>query len=115
MTISLLQSVHSRRREMAIFRACGANVRFVFVLLMSEACFLTFSAIALGWGLAAVLANAFEHYAMEVGGVGLSIQLLSTSSVVVVTAAAALGLLMGTAPAFIGYKSSLHDGLMRNT
>jgi len=50
-----------------------------------------------------------------VGGVGLSIQLLSTSSVVVVTAAAALGLLMGTAPAFIGYKSSLHDGLMRNT
>ncbi len=113
MIISLMQSVHSRRREMAIFRACGANVNFVFSLLLCESMLLTLSAAGIGWLMAGGLALLFEHYALVMGGVGLKNELFSLEAMGVVAASVILGILMGIAPAFIGYRSSLNDGLMR--
>lgn len=111
MLTSILTSLNERRREMAILRSVGAGPRHVFGLLVLEAGLLATAGVALGV-LLTYAALALGRPLLESRfGIFLPLSGLSRDDLAILGMIVAAALLMGLAPAWRAYRSTLSDGL----
>ncbi|MDD1793702.1 ABC transporter permease [Enterovibrio makurazakiensis] len=111
MLSSLLTSLNERRREMAILRAMGARPAHIFVLLVSEAVFLTLLGIILGVLALFVILGVSAPYVLSQYGLQLSSTWLNTQELTLIGIVLIAGFLVGVLPALRAYRQSLSDGM----
>lgn len=111
MLSSLLTSLQERRREMAILRAMGARPRHIFVLLVSEAGFLTFAGIAFGVMLLYALLAVIQPVIQQLYGISISLSAISSYEWMLLGLVQLAGIIIGIIPALRAYRQSLADGM----
>jgi putative ABC transport system permease protein len=111
MLSSLLTSLQSRRREMAILRAVGAKPSHIFSLLISEAALISALGIVLGISLLFAALWAFAPYIRSQFGINIELSALSVYEWYLIGAVQVAGVCIGCIPAFSAYRMSLSDGM----
>lgn len=107
----LLSGMQQRRHEVAVLRALGASPLRIAALLLLESLLLTLSGLLLGllllWGGISLLQQpALELYGLQLGLNGLSSGQWQLAGLILV-----LGILSGLIPAFMAYRMALAQGL----
>jgi putative ABC transport system permease protein len=115
MLTALLASLNERRREMAILRAVGARVRFVFSLLLIEAITLTVAGCVLGLAAVYLAVWATRDAVAEHLGVLLPLAPPSVGEWQLLATVLIGGALIGCLPAAMAYRRVLIDGLSLRT
>ncbi|STQ75599.1 ABC transporter permease [Grimontia hollisae] len=111
MLSSLLTGLNERRREMAILRGMGARPAHIFILLISEALFLTLLGIIAGVAVLLILIQVAAPFVLSQYGLQLSAALLSQHEWRLLGIVLIAGLLVGVLPALRAYRQSLSDGM----
>lgn len=111
MLSSLLTGLNERRREMAILRGMGARPAHIFILLISEALFLTLLGIIAGVTVLLILINLAAPLVLSQYGLQLSAAFLSQHEWVLLGIVLIAGFLVGVLPALRAYRQSLSDGM----
>lgn len=102
MLASMFSTLNERRREMAILRSLGANVKIIFALFASEALFIVIGGIIFGNILLTFL------LAFIPGNISYIPSLYELLVLLIMVIIALLATLI---PSIKSYKNSLHDGL----
>lgn len=102
MLASMFSTLNERRREMAVLRSLGANIKIIFALFASEALFIVLGGIVLG----NVLLTALLAFMPQNISFLPSLYELFMLLVMGITA-----LLASLIPAIKSYRNSLYDGL----
>ena len=110
-----LAGLNERRREIAVFRAVGASVRYICALLIVETIILTVSGLILGmvilylglWILRPLIEANFGLY--------IPIGLPTPTEIALLLGLLGIGVLSGIVPAFTAYRNTLVDGLTAKT
>ncbi|MEM9726441.1 MAG: FtsX-like permease family protein [Pseudomonadota bacterium] len=111
MATMLFASLQARRREMAILRSVGARPTTIFGLLMAEAAAIALAGALLGLGLHLAAATLGGPWVDRVYGIDLSLAPLDLSLSALLLGVAAMGAVIGAAPALQAYKMSVSDGV----
>lgn len=106
-----LAGLNERRREIAVYRAVGANRRHIYALLIVEAVILTIVGIVLGVVLLSIGLLAAQELMESRFGLYISTSLLSLYELKMIVGLLMIGLVSGMVPAFVAYRNSLIDGL----
>jgi len=111
MLSSLLTTLESRRREIAVLRALGARPGTIFSLFLSEAVFLGFAGYLLGFLLVYPLLFSLQPLLVQRYGFHMSLEWNMVYDLALLSAVVALAFFAGLIPAFKAYRRSLVDGL----
>lgn len=111
MLTSLLTGLQERRREMAILRAMGAQPKYIFFLLMSEASALTFFGITLGIGLLYIVLSIAAPIIEHQYGIKIALTGLSHHDIMLLILVQLAGMIIGLLPSIKAYRHSVADGM----
>ncbi len=111
MLVALYSSLEARRREMAVLRAVGARPAMIVSLLVLESGMLTLLGCALGVGLTMGGFALAQGMIESKTGVHIAVQSPGTLEWLYIAVVLTAGVLVGLAPAWRAYRSSLADGL----
>ncbi|MGI9477648.1 MAG: ABC transporter permease [Hyphomicrobiaceae bacterium] len=111
MMAMIFSSLNERRREMAILRAVGARPRTVIAFLLTEALFMTLSAIVLGLTILYTIMLIFRPFIDAKFGLYLPIEPIKEDEWYLLAGVAFAGGLVSLLPAFRAYRLSLADGM----
>ncbi len=111
MLVALYSSLEARRREMAVLRAVGARPAMIVSLLVLESGMLTLLGCALGVGLTMGGFALAQGVIESKTGVHIAVQPPGTLEWLYIGVVLTAGVLVGLAPAWRAYRSSLADGL----
>ncbi len=106
-----LAGLNERRREIAVYRAVGANYRHIIVLLVVEAGLLTIAGIFVGLLVLVIGLWLFQGLLETQFGLFLVLSLPSATEIKMLIGLLIAGLVSGLVPAYIAYKNALVDGL----
>ncbi|MBX2868783.1 MAG: ABC transporter permease [Acidiferrobacterales bacterium] len=106
-----LAGLNERRREIAVYRAVGANYRQIIFLLIVEAGVLTMIGILVGLFLLVLGLWLFQGLLETQFGLFLVLSLPSSTEVKMLFGLLVAGLVSGMVPAYIAYRNALVDGL----
>ena len=109
--ISLFSTLSERRREMAILRSLGASPRVIASQFCIEGLLLTFSGIIVGYLCLLVSSIVFQKTLLKVFAVRISVFAFGPQEILFCTALLLSGLLISLIPAWMLYRSALHEGL----
>ena len=109
--LAIYNSLEARRREMSVLRALGARARDVFLLLVGEAFFVTFSAVILGLFLLYGAIFLSRPFILSRFGVDLPMLPLDADGILICGATIFVGFFAGILPFVKAYKNLLQDGL----
>ena len=107
----ILTSLNERRREMAILRSVGARPGHIFLLMIFESGLLALLGCAAGLALFYAALGLLAPWANQAFGLYLGWQWPALREWTILALICALGLLIGTLPAWRAYRNALHDGL----
>ena len=108
---TILTSLESRRREMAILRAVGARPFHIFFLLAMEAFLMAAIASILTLGLLQAIEPLAAPMAMDYLGLRLNLETWTLFDLKVCAAVGILCIFSSLIPGWMAYKNSLSDGL----
>ncbi len=111
MLLALYTTLHERRREMAILRALGLQVRDVFSLLIAEALLLSMLGIIVGLFLVTTAGLFLSPILENQIGVSVALSLPTPTEWKYLAIIFFTGGLVGIVPAWKAYRNSLADGL----
>mgnify|MGYP003842068729 CR=1 FL=1 len=110
-TATLLVSLQSRRRELAIFRALGVKPYQLLSLILIEAFLVCLSGIILGWFVLQGLIYASADYLRKEWGVVSELGLPTPDDLLSLLYLVIIVLLFAGIPAIKAYRMALNDGL----
>ena len=110
-TATLLVSLESRRRELAIFRAVGAKPYQVLSLILTEALMVCVVGILLGWSLLQLIILTASDYLRKEWGVVSEPSLPSMNDGLALLYLALVVLISASIPAIKAYRMVLSEGL----
>lgn len=111
MLIILLNSLHQRRREMAILRAVGARPSHIFSLMMGEAIAIILSGLCLGIMCLYAILFAAKPFVLSSFGIYLQLSLPSAQEWLLVTVVGIAGVIISLLPSIQVYRYALSDGM----
>ena len=111
MISTLLASLDSRKREMAIFRALGANIKHLFSFMLLESFIIVLTGAFLGLALELLLFFSLSGWLETEFGLYLTGSPVSLTDFVYLGLTIAIGLFAGCIPALIAARRSLKQGL----
>lgn len=111
MLSSLLTTLESRNREIAILRALGARPGTIFSLFLSEAIFLGLGGYLLGFALVYPILYGMQPFLVRHYGFHMSLNANASYDLSLFFAVLGLASLAGLFPAWKAYRRSLADGL----
>lgn len=111
MTAMIFASLNERRREMAIFRACGAGPAVIAAMLMIEAVLLTAAGIVIGVLMLYAGLWMMRPFIDQMYGFYLPITGLSGQEYAVLAAILAASAVVSLIPALRAYQLSVSDGM----
>lgn len=110
LTITLYNTLHERRYEMAVYRSLGATPLHIFSLYILESALLTFLGIIIGVIFTTVAIDSTQSILLEYGiiihGLALNSEDLQMLGLIMLC-----GTILGTIPALKAYFQTVHDGL----
>lgn len=110
-TATLLISLESRRRELAIFRAVGAKPHQITVFILMEALIVCLIGIVIGWILLQIMLMIFSDYLRTQWAVISSSGLPNANDALSLLLVLCVVMLAACIPAFNAYRSSLNESL----
>ncbi|MFT5708052.1 MAG: putative ABC transport system permease protein [Oceanospirillaceae bacterium] len=111
MLSTLLISLQSRRREIAILRALGARATYIVALILTETVFLTGIGIIVGAALLYLLIGVFAPFVRSQYGLSLELSMFSNSELYMLLYVQLIAMIVGVIPAMSVYRQSLTDGI----
>lgn len=110
LTITLYNTLHERRYEMAVYRSLGATPLHIFSLYIAESCFLTMLGVLVGtfltMGAIDLLQPTLHAYGIIIHGLNLNRDDYQILFIIF-----AAGTCLGIIPALKAYFQTVHDGL----
>lgn len=110
LTITLYNTLHERRYEMAVYRSLGATPLHIFSLYVFESSFLTIFGLLLGILFTTLAIDGLQstllNYGIIVHGLYLNPEDFKTLSFILLS-----GTILGIIPALKAYFQTVHDGL----
>lgn len=111
MLSTLLISLQSRRREIAILRALGAKARYIVALVLTETLFLTALGLFFGAGLMYLCLMVIGPIVNAQYGLNFVLSGLTSSEITMLLYVQGVALAVGVIPAISVYRQSLSDGI----
>lgn len=109
--VALYNSMHERRRQVALFRVLGCSRGRIFGLVLTESALIGLSGALAGAILSAVGTSAAGAYLKQEVGLVLGLTVDLRQSLVVVAATIILASLAGVLPALLAYRTPVGDTL----
>ena len=110
-TATLLISISARRRELAIFRALGAQPAQLSFLVVIESVFICTIGLLLGWTLLQITVLGVDDWIRNQFGVFMTPRLPDAEGWWAIGSMLGLSTLAGLIPAWRAFRYSVHDGL----
>lgn len=112
MLLMLLNSLESKRREVAIYRALGASKFFIFLLMLVESLFYVILSVIFSFVLLLTSTYLFKDLLLEKLGVEINVFSFTSLELIYLGVILFLAMFISIFPAIWVYRRSLSDGLM---